>query len=77
MIQGFNEFEFKLRNAAAKLRRAADNENRYDPVSGFSTDEIVKFIVDLPALGNEEQLAQSRAVLRRNGFTEEAESFSV
>lgn len=73
----FKVREVQLKAAALKLSRAVKNNENFDPQSGFSIDEIINFIVNLPCLGNEEQLAKAKAVLRRNDFSEIADSFAV
>ena len=70
-------FERQLVAASTKLQRAAASDEGFDPSSGFSAQEIVDFAVLLPEMGDEEQLAKAKAVLRRNGFAEEASSFAV
>jgi hypothetical protein len=67
-------FERQLRNAAAKLSRVTDG---IDPQSGYAAINIVNFIVELPELGNEKQLAQAAAILRRNGYTKQADELVV
>jgi hypothetical protein len=69
-------FERQLSAAAIKLSRASDGDG-VDPESGFSKQAIIDFIVDLPELGNSEQIEQAKAVLRRNGAVEAADSFAV
>lgn len=64
-------FESQLRAASVKLQRAVSEE--FDPRSGFSTDAIVDFLIELPDLGNDEQIAKAQAVLRRNGFADKAD----
>lgn len=70
-------FKIQLKTASMKLSRAKENDENFDPQSGFSVEEIINFIVDLPCLGNDEQIAKTKAVLRRNGFSEIADSFTV
>lgn len=75
-------FEVQLRAASIKLSRATSAENAgnncdFDPVSGFSTEAIRDFIIDLPDLGNRDQIEKSKAVLRRNGLVSAAASFDV
>lgn len=69
-------FEVQLMAASVKLVRAMDNDG-FDPISGFDKDDIVRFLIDLSDLGNDEQISRVKAVLRRNGFIEEANSFVV
>jgi len=65
-------FKYQLRNAAIKLQRAVSSDDNIDPQSGYSTSEIVDFIIELPDLGNDEQMSQARATLRRNGLATKA-----
>lgn len=67
-------FERQLSAAAIKLSRASEG---FDPESGFSKEAIVNFIIELPDLGNEEQIEKAKAVLRHNGELKAAESFAV
>lgn len=67
-------FERQLRAASLKLARS---ESGVDPESGFSRKAIIRFIIDLPSLGNDDQIEKAQAVLRRNGEIQAAESFAV
>ncbi len=58
-------FERQFFAASVKLGRAVES-NGADPVSGFSTDAIVEFLIQLPELGDNEQMGKVKSVLRRN-----------
>lgn len=64
----------QLANASTKLRRAKAN-NGVDPVSGFDAEAIINWIIAFPAFGDEAVIAQAKAVLRRHGYENEADSF--
>jgi hypothetical protein len=68
-------FKQNLRNAAIKLCRAKANDG-IDPVSGYTQQDILDYIVSLPTVGSDEvqQVTAAKAMLRRLGFTKEADT---
>jgi hypothetical protein len=62
-----------LENAAIKLQRAVASPEAFDPISGYTAQEIAEYIAENIPLGNKQAEAAARATLRKYGFEELAE----
>jgi hypothetical protein len=72
-------FEDLLESAGCRLTHALAlaRSKRHDPHNDFEAKQIADRIVLLPELGNQEQIAATKALLRRAGMFEAADSFNV
>ncbi len=79
MLQPQPSFEDSLEDAGRRLTRALAlaRSKRHDPQNAFEVKQIADRIVLLPALGNQEQIAATKDLLRRAGMFEAADSFDV